>query len=125
MTTPTTEPLWSDDARPWVNEEMNEGSMLGLAACTISRWGQEWHKSGKDKDQYDSAHNDMADMADVITSLLVDIDARDQRIVQLEAELAEALIVAIARGEKLGYVEADGDYRARYTELTGKELGDE
>lgn len=255
MTTPT--PLW-DDERPWVNEYLNSPAMLGLAARTVSRWGKDWHKEGKDTKQYQSAHNDIMDMADVITSLLSEqladgwtderiraraevwqmlllghanmssadyieaamievrdslqaeraalvqrvselkaqlaqahgvyrevagvvprqgdsmttptplwtdeqifarydaltpceanmgeleywqtlrdvggrvsielrddyqaaLAARDRRIAELEAELAEALIVAVARGEKLGYVEADEYYRARYRELTGRD----
>lgn len=39
----------------------------------------------------------------------------------LRAELADALLVAIARGDKLGYVDADNDWRERYKQLTGRD----
>jgi hypothetical protein len=50
--------------------------------------------------------------------------AKDKKIDALHTELADVLEVAIARGDSLGYSEADDDYRARYKELTGKEFED-
>lgn len=42
-----------------------------------------------------------------------------EELASLEQELADVLQVAIARGVRLGYFEADGDYRARLKVLIG------
>lgn len=44
-----------------------------------------------------------------------------EKATALEAELADALLIGIARGEKLGYVDADNDWRERYKQPTGRD----
>ena len=75
--------LWTDNPRPWVNEHLSQPNQLGIAARLLSRWGKNWHKEKQDKATYDRAHNDIADLADTITSLLMDIDRLRQQVTQL------------------------------------------
>lgn len=76
--------LWTDNPRPWVNEHLSQPNQLGIAARLLSRWGKNWHKEKQDKATYDRAHNDIADLADTITSLLMDIDRLRQQVTQLQ-----------------------------------------
>lgn len=82
------QPLWSDDQRPWVNEELNSNSKLGVAARLMSRWGKDWHKEFMSL-TYDYAHNEIADMADAITTLLIERDECEAELYKLKAQLAQ------------------------------------
>lgn len=79
------EPLWSDEQRPWLNENLSANSKLGVAARVLSRWGEDWHREREVT--YDFAHAELADLADAITSILVTSDDLQARITELEAQL--------------------------------------
>lgn len=108
---------WTDDEFPWVNAEMNSNTQLGIAARIISRWGKDWHKEGRDEATYQSAHNDIEDLADALTKQLAELERERNASRINDANLTGDLALAqdelaAVRAEARWEPVSDGDIQA-------------
>lgn len=104
--------MWSDDAFPWVNVNLNANSQLGIAARVLARWPQDWYKESYiDPHDHERAYDSIQDLADTITSQcarIAELEAQNARFVGRIAELVAAvgLLEAAQDWERV----PDGEY---------------